>query len=177
MGNISIRLSTGEIQHISHVLYSPGITKNLISVGFLADRGFILEFQKNECLIKNLDGILMASALRNVENGLYKLQGEIVLECYEVNSSECEAFTITSHDQFQKASLWHKRLDHYQYQGMRHMLQFGAVRELPKMSIKMFHVPPVCKASKVENPFRRSSQQKAQKFCSLFIPMLLGHFE
>ena len=44
--------------------------------------------------MKNLDGSLVASALRNVMNGLYKLQGETILGCCEVNSSECEAFTI-----------------------------------------------------------------------------------
>ena len=65
--------------------------------------------------MKNLDGILVASALRNVMNGLDKLQGETILGCCEVNSSECEAFTITSHDQFQKASMWHKQLGHYHY--------------------------------------------------------------
>ena len=37
---MEIRLSTGAIHKISHVLYSLGITKKLISVGFLADRGY-----------------------------------------------------------------------------------------------------------------------------------------
>ena len=52
IGNIVIRLPTGEMQQISHVLYSPSITKNLISVGFLTNKGFTLEFRKSLCFIK-----------------------------------------------------------------------------------------------------------------------------
>ena len=84
------------MQQISHVLYSPGITKNLISVGFLTDKEFTLEFQKSLCLIKNLDGSLIASAIRNSTNGLYKLQGETLIGCREVNSSVPEALALTS---------------------------------------------------------------------------------
>ena len=50
MGNFAIRLPIVGIQQISHVFYSPGITKNLISIGFLPDRGFALEFLKDQCI-------------------------------------------------------------------------------------------------------------------------------
>ena len=51
IGNVAIRLPTSAIQKISHVLYSLGITKNLISVGFLANRGYSLEFLKRKCIV------------------------------------------------------------------------------------------------------------------------------
>lgn len=41
IGNVAIRLPLGEIQKINHVLYSLGIKKNLLSVGFLSDRNTV----------------------------------------------------------------------------------------------------------------------------------------
>ena len=115
VGSIVIRLPIGEMQQISHVLYSPGITKNLISVGFLTDKGFTLEFQKSLCLIKNMDGLPIASAIRNTANTLYKLEGETLIGCHEIHSSTPEALTLMSHWQTNKASLWHKRLGHFHF--------------------------------------------------------------
>ena len=84
--NIVIRLPTGEMQQITHVLYSPGITKNLISVGFLADKGYTLEFRKAFCLIK-MGGSIIATAIRNPANGLYRLQGDTITGCHDVPST------------------------------------------------------------------------------------------
>ena len=136
MGNIVIRLPLGKMQQISYVLYSLGITKNLISIGFLTDKGFTLEFQKSLCLIKNIDGSLIASAIKNSANGLYKLQGETLIGCHEVNSSAPEALALMS--QPSKASMWHKRLGHFHFERIRRMLQFGAVRGLPNMNISNY---------------------------------------
>ena len=85
---MAIRLPIGAIQKISHVLYSLSITKNLISGGFLADRGFSLEFLKRKCIIKTSRGDLVGSAYRNYGNGLYKLQGDILMDCSEVSALE-----------------------------------------------------------------------------------------
>ena len=40
VGNITICLPIGGVQQISHVFYSPSITKYLIVVGFLIDKGY-----------------------------------------------------------------------------------------------------------------------------------------
>ena len=45
VGNIAIQLPSRVIQKIENVLYVPGIVKNLLSVGFLALKGFALEFK------------------------------------------------------------------------------------------------------------------------------------
>ena len=110
-GNVAIKLPSSEIQKISHVLYSPSITKNLISVGFLVDRGFILEFMRLECVIKTANGFYIGSAIRNATNGLYKLQGDTLLGCAEVSYSQVHA--LTSLATSSKANLWHKRLRHF----------------------------------------------------------------
>ena len=135
VGNIVIRLPTGEMQQISHVLYLPGITKNLILVGFLADK-FTLEFWKALCLIK-MGGSIIATAIRNPANGLYRLQGDTILGCHEVPSAQPKALALMSAPC--NASTWHKRLGHFHYQGIRRMIKFGAVHGLPQMSIRNFH--------------------------------------
>jgi hypothetical protein len=76
MGSIAIRLPIDEIQQISHVLYSPGIRIFLLLVGFLTNRGFRLEFSRDQCKIKSCSGHIIATAEKNRRNGLYKLRGE-----------------------------------------------------------------------------------------------------
>ena len=79
---------------------------------------------------------IIATAIRNPANGLYKLQGDTIIGCHEISSSQPEALALLSTPC--KASTWHKRLGHYHYQGIWRMLQFGAVRGLPPMSIQNY---------------------------------------
>ena len=136
VGNIVFQLPTSEMQQISHVLYFLDITKNLISIGFFTNKEFTLEFQKSLCLIKNMDGSPIASAIRNLANGLYKLEGETLIRCHEFHTSTQEALALML--QPSRASLWHKTLGHFHFQGICRMLQFGAVHGLPNMSISNY---------------------------------------
>ena len=83
IGNIAIKLSSREIQKIEHVLYSRGIVKNLLSVGFLTSRGMSLEFTTNTCTIKNSLGEIITNATKQPDSGVYKLLGETLLQCSE----------------------------------------------------------------------------------------------
>ena len=94
----------------------------------------------NECITKNFEGYYVGLASRNSMNGLYKLQGDILLGCREVQNSTCEAYALKSHD-CSKEALCHKRLELFQHQRHRHMIQFGAVKGLSKMSISNFSRP------------------------------------
>ena len=134
VSNVAIRLPTRKIQKISHVLYSPSITKNLISVGFLVDKGFSLEFMRNKCIITDSEGWFVGSAYRSPINGLYKLKGHTLVGSHEITNSTSQAHLVHLHDS-SKADLWHKRLGHYHLQGMRRMMQYGAVRGLPNIPI------------------------------------------
>jgi hypothetical protein len=64
IGSIAIRLPNGAIQKISNVLYSKDIMKNLLSVGFLTNKRFRLEFSRNHCAIRDSSGHLVASTFR-----------------------------------------------------------------------------------------------------------------
>ena len=135
IGNVAICLSRVAIQKKSHVLYSRGITKNLILVGFLANRGFSLEFLKSKCIIKTSKVGLVGSANRNSGNGLYKLQGDTLMDCSEVSALEVHNL---HYEDSSKVALWHRRLGHYHFQGIRRMMQFGAVKDLLNIAISNF---------------------------------------
>jgi hypothetical protein len=68
--SVAIQLSTDEIQKVINVLYSLGITKNLLLVGFLAEKGFLLEFETHMYHIRDLTSKTIAITERSPENGL-----------------------------------------------------------------------------------------------------------
>ena len=135
IGNLAVCLPIGAIQKISHMLYSPGISKNLISIGFFTNRGFSLEFLKSKCIIKTSKGGFVGSAYRNSGNELYKLQGDTLMDCSEV--SALEVYNLHYEDS-SKAVLWHRRLGCYHFQGIRCMMQFGVGKGLSNLAISNF---------------------------------------
>jgi hypothetical protein len=135
IGNVAIRLPNGEIQKISHVLYSPGIMKNLLSVGFLTDKGYNLTFMRDKCIIKDPVGNLLATALRDARNGLYRLIGDTLLNCSETFHSSTEFALSCTTASLSSSDLWHRRLDHYHPQGLRRMISSHAVKGLSNIRI------------------------------------------
>ena len=131
--------------------YSPGITKNLISVGFLADKGFSLEFMKNKCIIKNSGGYFVGLAHKNHTNGLYKLQGVTLMGCYEVPIHAPKVHSLSCADS-SKAALWHRRLGHYHFQGIRRMMQ---LRDFQRWLLATFHALHAFLGNKARSPFQR----------------------
>jgi hypothetical protein len=127
VGSVAIWLPTGEIQKITNVLYSCGITKNLFYIRFLAEKGFSLEFQTLVCYIHNPTGKTIAIVKHSPRNGLYQLCGETITHYSEVLSC------TTNHSSL--IMKWHKWLGHFHIQGIRRMVQAGAITGLPKMNL------------------------------------------
>jgi hypothetical protein len=74
-GTIDVQTPIGEIKTIRKVLYVPGLKKILLVVGSIIDQGHVVVFITNDCHIVNkTSNCIIAKALRNKENGLYKLQ-------------------------------------------------------------------------------------------------------
>ena len=124
IGNADIQLSSGAIKSVSSVLYTPGITKNLISVGTLADQHKTLIFRSHGCfIIDNATSQVELFAPRENGHGLYRLPGSRI-------SQSPEAHLLSSNSQ---AMLWHKRLGHFHTKGLQRMTHFEAVRGLPPL--------------------------------------------
>ena len=121
VGNVELHFSSGAIKSINSVLYTPGITKNLLSVGALTDQSKTLVFKSDGCFIFDNSTLkLEAVASREHRHGLYRLSSLSPLP--EVNLL-----------QNTNAELWHKRLGHFHAKGMQRMLHHGAVRGLPAL--------------------------------------------
>ena len=124
VGNVDIQLSSGSIKTISSVLYTPGITKNLLSVGTLTDHNKTLIFRQNGCFVLDNDTLQMEIfAPRETAKGLYRLSGAHTTSGPVVNM-------IYSNS---PATLWHKRLGHFHPKGLQRMFNFGAVKGLPPL--------------------------------------------
>ena len=130
VGNVDYQMLSGEIKTIPHVLYSLGITKNLLSVGSLTDQRKTLIFRHQGCFI--LDDTtqkIEAFAIREKDKGLYRLQA--------VQSDfDAEAYSVKLRSQ---ADLWHKRLGHFHLRGMQRMMVSDAVRGLPRFRFSSLH--------------------------------------
>lgn len=124
VGNADIQLPSGEIKTISSVLYTPGITKNLLSVGTLTDQHKTLVFRSNGCFVIDNATLRVENFVARENNkGLYRLSGA------QTNTkSEVHLIYPTS-----QAMLWHKWLGHFHTKGIQRMIHFEAVRGLPNL--------------------------------------------
>ena len=129
IGNADVQLTSGKIKSISSVLYTPGITKNLLSVGTLADQHKTLVFRSDGCFVINNSTLKVELfAPRENKRGLYKLPGVSI-------SSAPEANILYANSQ---ARLWHIRLGHFHTRGLQRMLHSEAVKGLPPIQFSRY---------------------------------------
>ena len=50
-GTIAVKSKNGLTKYIQDVLYVPGLAQNLLSVGQLLQKGYMVNFDENKCLI------------------------------------------------------------------------------------------------------------------------------
>ena len=104
IGLASFQLDSRVILHIEDTLYVPGLTKNLISVGVLEDKGHRVIFMEKKDLLWSMDINLSSSIVIGIkEGGLYKVAGHIQALVHTI-VSPCE--------------LWHKRFGHLHFKAL-----------------------------------------------------------
>jgi hypothetical protein len=128
-GSVSFYLGTGSIKKVDDVLYVPGITKNLLSVGALTDRGYIACFDRNRChLINSRTKRIMATGVRNPSNGLYQL---VTHNARDSPTTEVNISVAT----MDVACRWHCRLAHLNWQSLHNLSSSGNVKGLPYIPV------------------------------------------
>jgi hypothetical protein len=124
VGDVDIQVLSGKIKNVSSVLYTPGITKNLLSVGSLKDQQKTLVFKSQGCfVIDDATQSVEAFAIRENRRGLYKLQVASISGGPEIHSVHLRS----------QADLWHCRLGHFHTRGIQRMIASEAVRGLPPL--------------------------------------------
>jgi hypothetical protein len=117
VGTISFQRELGKPLWLDDVLYAPGLTKNLISVSTLEDKGYEVSFRKGRVFVKpagSSENMDMMIGVR--EEKVYKIQFQP--ERASVNTTT------------DMGELWHKRMVHIHFGALGNLRQ--AVTWLPK---------------------------------------------
>ena len=129
IGTTTVSSKTGSI-NLNRVLYVPALSRNLISVGSLTDKGYIACFDEKKCfLINKGNKRTVARAKCEKGSGLYWLVAkQSTLELHQVEANlTAIALDLTR--------LWHHRLGHLNFQGLHLFSASDIVTGLPYLSI------------------------------------------
>jgi hypothetical protein len=114
MGESTYKLDSGTPMRMKDVLYVPGLTKNLLSISTLDNKGSMVAFIDGEVLMwpkgKTIED---AVVIETKEGGLYKLKGHSDIAMTHFTESPCE--------------LWHRRLAHINYKALPYVSKLVTV--------------------------------------------------
>ena len=171
VGDVHFQSSSGAIKKFPSVLYTPGITKNRLSVGSLTDQNKTLVFKSRHCfIVDNATQGIDAIATREKSRGLYRLQ----TGCESLCHTEPTIYTVRLQSH---ANLWHKRLGHFNSKGLQRMLASGAVRGLPPLRFteKICHSCQLGKHARTKMP--KLATHRSTKILELVFTDVCGPFK
>ena len=119
----SINLSSdGEI-NMNNIFYVPGLTSNLMYVGYIIDKDFVVVFDNSQCLVyKGGTREVVGGGIRDQHTSLYR---------YIV---EHPRFPICAIQSSEVGQLWHHRMEHLNPHSLRSMGSKGVATGLPLIS-------------------------------------------
>jgi hypothetical protein len=105
VGESNYKLNSGNSLKMKDVLYVPGLTKNLLSISSLENKGFRVSFIDGEVLMwAKGETISEEIIIGNEENFLYILKGHSETAMAHAIENSCE--------------LWHRILSHINYKAL-----------------------------------------------------------
>nr|GEU89172.1 retrovirus-related Pol polyprotein from transposon TNT 1-94 [Tanacetum cinerariifolium] len=123
---------------ISRVYYVEGIGHNLFSVGQFCDADLEIEFWKNTCFIRNLEGVDLLS--RSHGTNLYIISLDDMLK----SSLICLLYKASE----TKSWLWHRRLSHLNFDTLNKLAKDGLTRGIPRLKFQKDHLCSACALGK-----------------------------
>ena len=117
---------------INDVSYVEGLKYNLLSISQFCDSGYMVTFNKEECIVKNSDNSILFTGTR--KNNLY----EINLSNLSNQNVTC---LMTVEDE---REIWHKKLGHLSLKYISKLSKRDLVKGLPKISWKTHLLPESC---------------------------------
>jgi hypothetical protein len=116
VGESNHKLNSGNSLKMKDVLYVPGLTKNLLSISALENKGLRVAFIDGEVLMWDKGETLNEEIIiGSEENGLYKLKGHSKATMTHAIEKSCE--------------IWHRILAHISYKALPYICK--AVTGLP----------------------------------------------
>jgi hypothetical protein len=120
---------------MNNVLYVPGVKKKLLSVGAIANMGYVVMFSPNKCWIvsKKYPHRIIVDGMKDTVNGLYRL---VSIGSPRDVSQKREEVLLTERNI--DIYLWHIRFGHIRFQGLHELSN-------AEISTRMPYVPVVSK--------------------------------
>nr|GEW53650.1 integrase, catalytic region, zinc finger, CCHC-type, peptidase aspartic, catalytic [Tanacetum cinerariifolium] len=119
---------------ISRVYYVEGLGHNLFFVGQFCDEDLEVAFRKNNCFIRNLEGVDLLS--RSRDTNLYTISLNDILK----KSPTC----LLSKASKTKSWLWHRRLSHLNFGTINKLAKDGFARGIPRLKFQKDHLCSAC---------------------------------
>ena len=150
IGNVPLQDAYGTRNCLSDVLHVPTITKKLISVGQMVEKGLQVRFTQKGCFVEDPRKGFELVAKGKKEGRLFTI---------EVNSSNHQMCLTNDNKYIAEIDLWHKRNGHVNLQKLKDMLSRNLVSGLPLFrESTTHHVCQACQFGKQARlPFKKES--------------------
>jgi hypothetical protein len=146
VGESNYKLNSVNSMKMKDVLYVPGLTKNLISISTLENKGFKVSFIDGEVLMWAKGETMKEAIVIGNEGGLYKLKGHSEVAMTHAIENPCE--------------LWHRIFSHINYKVLPYVCK--AVTGLPELKVDHEGVcNGYAQRKNIKNPFpKRDNKAK-----------------
>nr|GEV28528.1 retrovirus-related Pol polyprotein from transposon TNT 1-94 [Tanacetum cinerariifolium] len=123
---------------ISMVYYVEGLRYNLFSVSLFCDSNLKVAFRKHTCFVRDLDGVDLIKGTRGTN--LYTIFVEDMMRSSPI--------FLLSKASKNKSWLWHRRLNHLNFDTINDLARKDLVRGLPRLKFKKDHLCSACQLEK-----------------------------
>nr|GEU53165.1 integrase, catalytic region, zinc finger, CCHC-type, peptidase aspartic, catalytic [Tanacetum cinerariifolium] len=123
---------------ISRVYYVKGLGHNLFFVGQFCDSDLEVAFRKHSCYVQDLDAVELIKASRGFN--LYTISVEDMMKSSPI--------FLLSKASKTKSWLWHRRLNHLNFDTINDLARKDLVRGLPRLKFKKDHFYFACQLGK-----------------------------
>jgi hypothetical protein len=162
IGTMSFQRESGKPLHFVDVLYVPGLTKNLISVLTLEDKGFEVTFRGGKVYIRpNGSTTKMDKVIGVCSEKGYKLHFELAKALVNNNTDLGE--------------LWHRRMAHFHFGVLGHLRQ--TVTGMPKVAAEKHDPCKGCTLGKYARKAFPSSEHRSKGILDLIHSRCLWSYE
>lgn len=123
MGNVRVKFNNDKTILIKDVWYAPGMNNNLVNLGHLIEKGFLVTMKDNLLKLYNCNQKLIIDS---------KLRRNITLK---VNVTTTDTQSLSARSTEGESELWHKRLEHLNYKSLWNMSSKNLVHVIPKIVV------------------------------------------
>ena len=120
-GTIVVKTKNGSSKYIPDVFYVPGLAQNLLSVGQLVQKGYMVKFDNNQCHIYDKKKGQLITTIKMTPNKIFplKMQSETNIALSSI---------------IDDSTLWHLRFGHLNYESLKLLKNRDMVIGLPPIT-------------------------------------------